>query len=939
LAGVRKTILLAVSVGIVLSSFAGVSMPVANADIVVTSVIATPSLTGSAAAHYVYMRFPTSFTVPPVIGQTSIVFKRIFSPSSVTVQAGADGTTVGFDITGVEGARLQAWEPVEISVLASAGIRLPALSGIYPVYLWTDVEPNPVRCDLAVQQSGGNGQSVTGLTVQLPDALPAAGKAVTYQLAFTTTTTGALLTAKGDFIDIIFPDGTAVPQTLDPASVLIQWGNCSRVEVEGLHVRAYVPSSIDYVAGGRVCTVIVLPRAGVLLPEALGSYALQVATSMDTSFALSNPYTVVGTAVAASSATLSANQQGASVGVEVTFTTSPVGSLLYGTGKVYVQFPAEATVPASIADGIIKVAGRATSGVRLGANRRLEIPVPVAVSPMTQVVITIPIEAGIRNPGTAGAYTIKIGTSADTDPASVFVTITPSQVGRPVVALSDRGARAAAIYTVTFTTGTGGALQAGTDSISVRFPSGVTVPPVILAGAVTVNGTLVDANPVVNGSTVAIVTPVSVAASGQVSLVLGTGAGLRNPPAGGPLTLSVSTTREGAWIESLPVDVVDLPVVQAILEPITPDGQRQWYQTRPSVTFETSSTSGPAPFVYYQLDGGSATRWMGQAVVIPDGTHVLAYYAVDGQGQQSDQRALTVSVDTVPPLLVVTVPQNGATVAGSGEIVTRGTTDPGATVSVNGLSAEVDAAGGFTGAAVPDSQSQLLVQAVDMAGNVTRLVLTLVVDTVPPALAVTSPAPFQSVYTTPLMVEGTTEAGASITVNGSSAVVQADGRFSASIGLLEEGSNLITIVARDAAGNAATRALSVTYSSNRLIRMRIGSTTALAGSDTLILPVAPIIKNSTTFVPLRFVGEAFGASVLWDGIFQLVDISLGGRTIRLQIGNKTAVVNGKNVVLSLAPFLQTGTTMVPIRFVSEVLGATVLWDGTTKTVSIFFPRS
>jgi N-acetylmuramoyl-L-alanine amidase len=44
-------------------------------------------------------------------------------------------------------------------------------------------------------------------------------------------------------------------------------------------------------------------------------------------------------------------------------------------------------------------------------------------------------------------------------------------------------------------------------------------------------------------------------------------------------------------------------------------------------------------------------------------------------------------------------------------------------------------------------------------------------------------------------------------------------------------------------------------------------------------------------------------------------------------------------VLNLAPFLQTGTTMVPIRFVSEVLGATVVWDGATKTVSIFFPGS
>jgi hypothetical protein len=264
--------------------------------------------------------------------------------------------------------------------------------------------------------------------------------------------------------------------------------NCAKVEVDGLRVRAYVPSAIDYVAGGRMCTVIVLPRAGVLLPEALGTYALQLATSRDTSFALSNPYTVTGTTVIAPSVTLSAAQQGAPVAAEVVFTTSPVGSLLYGSGKVYVQFPAEATVPVIIADGIVKVAGRAASGIRLGLNRRLEIPVPVGVSPMTQLVVTIPVEAGVRNPGVAGTYSIKIGTSSDTDPASASITITPSQIGRPAVALSDRGAGAAAVCTVTFATGTGGALQAGTDRISVRFPSGMTVPAAILAAAVTVNG-------------------------------------------------------------------------------------------------------------------------------------------------------------------------------------------------------------------------------------------------------------------------------------------------------------------------------------------------------------------------------------------------------------------------------------------------------------------
>jgi hypothetical protein len=955
LASIRKIILLTVSVCIVLSSFLGSRLSIAAADVVFDSVTATPVTSGSVAAfsvrmhvqqdvpananHFIYVRFPVSFAVPSSIATTAILLKGVYTPSTVTVQQTADGTTVGLDVVGSVGyPSLLKWEPVTISILDTAGIRLPSLSGIYPVYLWTDIEPNPVRCNLAVQQSGGNGQSVAALSVIL-GSTHAAGKAAQYDLTFQTTSGGGLMSAKEDFIDIVFPDGTVVPSTLDPASVLLRYQNCSKVQVDGLHVRAYLPGAVGFVAGGQMCTVTFLPRAGVLLPEASGNYALQVATSRDTSFVLSNQYTVTGTTVIAPSVTCSPTQQGAAVAAELAFTTSPVGTLLYGTDCVYVQFPAESTMPTSIADGVIKIAGRAVSGVRLGPNRRLEIPVPVDISPMAQVVVTIPLDVGIRNPDVAGAYPVRIGTSADTDPALVSVTIIPSQIGRPVVALSDRGAGAAAMYTVTFATGTGGRLEAGVDRISVQFPARIIIPTVVLAGTVTVNGTPVQADPIVGGSAVVVVTPVSVASGSQVSLVFGTGAGLHNPSAGGSVTLKVSTTREVAWVESLPVDITDPPVVQALIEPLAADGQHQWYQTRPSVTFQATSSGDASPFIYFQLDGGASTRWMGQPVTIPDGTHMLAYYALDHQGQQSQQKVLTVAVDTVPPLLVVTAPQDGATVAGADKVAVRGTTDPGASVTVNGTAAEVDAAGGFTSTAGVDGQSQLLVEAVDPAGNITRSTLTLTIDAKPPALSIASPSPFQSVYTTPLVVDGTTEAGAGVTVNGHAAVVQADGRFSASIAQLVEGSNLITVVAHDAVGNTVSKVLSITYSSNRLIRMKIGSTTAMAGSDTLTLPVAPVIKSGTTFVPLRFVSEAFGASVQWDSIFQLIDISLGGHTIRLQINNKTAVVSGKNVALNLAPFLQADTTMVPIRFISEVLGARVVWDGTTKTVSIFFPGS
>lgn len=953
MATIRKAFLLALSILIVFSSCSVCGRPVL-ADVVVDTITAAPVTSGSIAAfsitmhvqqdvpanagNCVYVRFPAVFDVPGVIDPSSILLKGVFHPVKVTVEQDTDGTTVGFDITGSVGyPSLLKWEPVRISILETAGVRLPLLSGVYSLSVWTTVEPTPVRCNLPVQQSGGNGQSVTGLTVQLSSS-SAAGKAATYDFVFLTTGAGSLMWAKNDFIDIIFPDGTGFPSTLDPASILIRYQNCTNVQLDGNHLRAWVPSAVGFVAGGTSCSMTILPRAGITLPETAGNYALQVATSRDTSFVLSNQYTVTGTTVIAPIATVTPTQQGAATAVEATFTTSAVGGLLYGTDRIYVQFPAEATLPSSVADDVIKVAGRAIRGVRFGPNRRLEIPVPVDIAPMAQVSIVIPVDAGIRNPAVTGVYTINLATSVDTNPAPVLVTITPSQIGRPSIAVSDYGAGAAAVYTITFATGTGGILQAGIDRIFMRFSStGMTMPAVMLAASITVNGEAVQTDPVVTGSIVTIVTPVAVTAGGQVSIVLGTGAGLHNPGTGGSVVVGVSTTRETAWVESLPVEITDLPVIQATVTPAEPDGQNQWYRTPPSVTFQAKSSVDTSPSVYYQLDGGSFIRWPGQAVSIPDGMHLLTCYALDHHGQQSLRKSMTIAVDTVPPLLFVGSPQDGSTVASATDIQVRGATDPGAAVTVNGTPATVDAAGGFSAVAAADDRSRLEIEAVDPAGNVTQSTVTLVVDTTPPALTVTSPSPFQSVYTKLLVVNGTTDAGAAVTINGAPVAVQADGRFTGTIAQLVEGTNLVTVAARDAVGNTTTRTLTVTYSANRLIRMKIGSVSALAGSDTLKLPVAPVIRNGTTFVPLRFVSEAFGASVQWDSTFQLIDISLGGRTIRLQIGNKTAVVNGSNKAISLPPFLQEGTTMVPIRFVSEILGARVVWDAATKTVSIFFP--
>lgn len=89
----------------------------------------------------------------------------------------------------------------------------------------------------------------------------------------------------------------------------------------------------------------------------------------------------------------------------------------------------------------------------------------------------------------------------------------------------------------------------------------------------------------------------------------------------------------------------------------------------------------------------------------------------------------------------------------------------------------------------------------------------------------------------------------------------------------------------------------------------------------LPLDTMPLLAEGTTFVPLRVVSSALGAEVSWqNGEAKIVQ---GGKTITLRPGEPNARVNGQSVRLAAAPRQESGRIMVPLRFVSEQLGATV----------------
>lgn len=111
----------------------------------------------------------------------------------------------------------------------------------------------------------------------------------------------------------------------------------------------------------------------------------------------------------------------------------------------------------------------------------------------------------------------------------------------------------------------------------------------------------------------------------------------------------------------------------------------------------------------------------------------------------------------------------------------------------------------------------------------------------------------------------------------------------------------------------------------------------------LDVDVPAMVIDGTTLVPIRFVGDLFGATISWDSDLKEAIVQTEDMVIILDVGSDYAIVNNEKVELStgvsveLVVYDGIARTLVPLRFVSETLGATVNYDGTTHTVDIIPP--
>ncbi len=89
---------------------------------------------------------------------------------------------------------------------------------------------------------------------------------------------------------------------------------------------------------------------------------------------------------------------------------------------------------------------------------------------------------------------------------------------------------------------------------------------------------------------------------------------------------------------------------------------------------------------------------------------------------------------------------------------------------------------------------------------------------------------------------------------------------------------------------------------------------------------APLVEEDTLYIPLRFVAEKLGATVAWDGDTKSVFVSVDGILSSLQIGNSKIFSNGIEYVPEKAPVLVESRTLVTSDVVERMLGVKVAWD-------------
>jgi hypothetical protein len=562
---------------------------------------------------WVRIVFPQGTSLPAIIATSNMTIQGV-QPSLISINQGTRTLTANI------GANINASANFDVIISQAANIINPVIpsSSFYKVTMNTSQDLVPVTS--AAYTISGNNTQVTSVSGTAAPAVINATN-IAFTVYFTTSSVGKIAggqAAGSSTITVDFDSSTIIPSSITASTVGVNSIPCTEVSVirsdSGGVVEITVPNGVT-INNSTAAVVQFNVNAGLDNGSTAGTYNLTVKTSSDTVYSskagTEGDYTLTESQdLYIVSVTPNPATQNAAASYSVKFTTGSSGALAPGD-SIHLLFPSNTYIPGVINKNDITVNGTSLSGNPAVLNDTVMIiRTPVTIANLTAVTVLINQSSGILNPTTVKSYRLKLMTSAEAGPflSPLYnITQTSTTVSAAEVMVDNPAPNERSMYTIEFSTGGNGKLNAGTGTITATFNNSTTVDGTADnydSTYIYVDGVYTEipeeTHIAVDGKAVTFTVPsgVSIDNNDNVGIIInriGSTDPILNPVANGEYTLQVRTSIETTNITSNSYVISDAPPVTNITVSLSPNIANA--ASADTVTFQVQNA----------LTGGSGT--------------------------------------------------------------------------------------------------------------------------------------------------------------------------------------------------------------------------------------------------------------------------------------------------------------------------------------------
>jgi len=845
---------------------------------------------------------------------------------------------------------IEGYSDIVVTVPDTCGFVTPPKPGKYQWKFSTGAEPTFVSSEPFEIV-----ESAIGVPEGMPEVevLPSSFRAnASYRITFNVGKGGWLKEGDGR-IRVRFPEGTELTESdIREKFILV---NGKPITSPPLAVRNQLTfiTPVEIPDSGRI-EVFVDQGAGIINPPKPGEYVLEVSTiPADKEWVASKPYQIEKGGALLKIVPAKVNKPAR---YSFSFILEAGKSLKKGS-KILVQFPEGTVIPSSLDKSKIKISGESVSEIAVNG---LEVSLTSAINIDSENAVDVVFEVGAGIVNTTQPGDIKLGYKLESD--SEYLMTSPVELIESRLEILDVSNEPKNAYSVTSwnikgLTGDNGALQKG-DYITVTFPENTEMPQEVDPSTVTINEAPTE-KVTIDGVTAHFYVTQPIKGGVEFVLLTTLDSGFRNPTEEKVgYILEVTSSTEDFVAESPTFYTTPkLPVSSYHITGGT-EGDNGWYIEPPLVSFSCDDPTAVIKLFWDDKDNQIITfdkESGGKPLDIGQYESRITYWAESITGIEP-RKSFVVKVDTVLPEVVMEKPEEARTITTKPTIDVVGRTTLIKTIrfgvdslefdlfaTVNGKDITVEPETGYFRTTVDLKQgiNPLVIIAKDEAGHEKRLDYEVIFDTEPPKIDITYPLEGDVVTKRKFSITGTTDPTAQLTINGEFVYLEQDGSFAYEVTARKVGEMKFDFVATDPVGNVTDKELHITF--GYTIKLVVGKKTASVNGETQDLSMAPIIQNGRTLVPFGFIARALGAvpDVGYDPNTKLVttvSLELDGTKVVLTIGSDIAKVNGKDLKMDIACQIISGNTMVPVRFVTDSLGAEIGWENATQTITITYPK-